>query len=160
MYDEAGEIFDADAIPLSDDQMRALARIPYSDTGKSLLDAIDLFPLSCKLQTGLKQLALSYLSRDAIFAHNSDISTIMRAYDVSAITLDFLKSPKDAESKEIPPFMRNLRFLVASRASRTVGGETKDERTLQYNPTQRVEQIQRVEHAPLPREPEADEGGL
>lgn len=163
MYDEpydSGEIFDADAIPLSDDQMRALARIPYSDTGKSLLAAIDSFPLSCELQTGMKQLALSYLSRDAIFAHNPDISSIIRAYDVSAITLDFLKSPKDAESRELPPFMRNLRFLVQSRASRTIGGKAKDERELQYNPTQRIEQVQRVEHAPHPQEPEADEGGL
>ena len=160
MYDEDMGIFDADSIPISDDQMRALARIPYSDTGGSLLGAINSFPLSRRYKLGLKQLALSYLSRDAIFAHNESVTSMIRAYDISAITLDFLKTPKDAECMEIPPFMRNLRFLVQARASRTIGGETKDERELQYNPTQRVEQVQRVEHAPIPQDSESDEGGI
>ena len=152
-------IFNADDIPISDDQTRALARIPYSDTGLSILDTISSFPLSRELKTGLSELVLTYLSRDAIFAHNPSISGVMRSYEVSVITLDFLKTPKDAESKEIPPFLRNIRFLVQARASRTIGGKQIDERTRQYNPTQRIEQVQRVESAPIPKEAQ-DEGGL
>ena len=158
--EDYGEVFDADNIPLSDDQMRAIARIPYSDTGKSIIETIKSFPLSQELQTGLTELVLTYLSKDAIFAHNQSVSAVMRSYEVSVITLDFLKSPKDAESKEVPPFLRNIRFLVQSRATRTVGGKQIDERTRQYNPTQRIEQVQTVKQAPLPRGAEEDEGGL
>lgn len=157
---EGGEIFDADAIPLSDDQMRALARIAYSDTGKSILAMIDSLPLTYKMKSGLKNLAVTNLSRDTIFAHNTSVTSIMSAYKVSVIQLDLLKSPKDAESNELPPFLSNLQSLVLARVSRTVGGKSQDERTLQYNPTTRVEQVQRIESAPIPREPEADEGGL
>ena len=160
MMDGYETIFDADDVGISDDQMRALARIPYSDTGLSLLAAIESFPLSRELKTGLAHLALTYLSRDAIFAHNSSLSSTMAAYDVSVITLDFLKSPKDAECTELPPFLRNLRFLVKARATRTLGGTPKNERELQYNPTQRVEQVQTVKHEPAVQEPAGDEGGL
>jgi len=153
-------IFDADDVGIADDQMRALARIPYSDTGLSILEAIESFPLSRELKTGLEHLALTYLSRDAIFAHNSSLSSTMAAYDVSVITLDFLKSPKDSECTELPPFLRNLRFLVKARATRTLGGTPKNERELQYNPTQRVEQVQTVKHEPAVQEPADDEGGL
>lgn len=159
MDEEDYGIFDPDVIGLSDDQMRATAGIPFSDTAKAIRKMIDGYPLSMELQTGLKQLALSYLSRDAIFAHNASIANMMRAYDINAISLDFLKSPKDAECTELPPFMRNIRFLVNARATRTTG--EGDERTRQYHPTQRVEQVQRViREPPRERQPEPDEGGI
>ena len=143
MNDEEGfGIFDPETITVSDDRIRATAQIPFSDTGDSLLATINNFPLSIKMQTGLKQLVTSFMSRDSIFAHNASVTGLMRAYDISAITLDFVKSPNDAECVELPPFLRNLRFLVGARATRTVGETSpKDERALQYNPTQRIEQV-------------------
>lgn len=157
--DDYAEIFD-DNIPLSDDHLRATAQIPCSDSGNAILATINSFPLSTKYQNGLKCLAVTWLSKDTVYAHNTSASSVMRTYHLSVIALDFDKSPKDAECSELPPFLRNLGSLAEARISRTIGSKAVDERERQYNPTQRVEQVQTVKHVPPLQEQEADEGGL
>jgi len=163
-YDEdyAEPMFDSDNVPFTDDRVRATAMLPISDTGNKFLEAVDSMPLSVKLKTGLANVIGTFLSKDVLYSHNKSVGDVSRAYDLSIITLDFLKSPHDAEYFGLPPFLRSLRFAVMSRATRTIGGKVVDERTRQYEPmtTQRVEQYQKVHHE-LPPQPESrDEGGI
>lgn len=153
-------MFDPDNVPFSDDRVRATAMLPISDTGNKFIAAVDAMPLTVKLKSGLMNVIGTFLSKDVLYSHNKSICDVMRAYDLSVIMLDFLKSPHDAEYMGLPPFLRELRFTVQSRASRTIGGKLIDERTRQYEPmtTQRVEQYQKVHHE-LPQEPR-DEGGI
>ena len=161
-YDDYAEpMFDPDNVPFTDDRVRATAMLPISDTGNKFIAAVDAMPLSVKLKAGLMNVIGTFLSKDVLYSHNKSIGDVIRAYDLSVIMLDFLKSPHDAEYMGLPPFMRELRFTVQSRASRTIGGKIVDERTRQYEPmtTQRVEQYQKVHHELPPQEPR-DEGGI
>lgn len=168
MTDEYGEevydtdtMFDSDNVPFTDDRARATAMLPISDTGRKFLDKVANMPLSVKMKSGLKDDIQTFLSKDILFSHNKSVGDVMRAYDLSVITLDFLKSPRDAEYVGLPPLLRSLRFAVQSRATRTIGGKVVDERTRQYEPmtTQRVEQYQKTQHE-LPQHEPLDEGGL
>lgn len=154
--------FDAENVPFTDDRARATAMLPISDTGNKFLEMIDEMPISVKLKSGLEYLIRTFLSKDILYSHNKSTGDVMRAYDLGVITLDFLKSPHDAEYVGMPPFMRDLRFAVQSRATRTIGGTVVDERTRQYEPrtTQRVEQYQRVHHELPPHQEPPDEGGI
>lgn len=160
-YDDYTEpMFDQDNVPFSDDRVRATAMLPISDTGSKFLEAVDDMPLSAKMKSGLKNVIGTFLSKDILYSHNKGVGDVVRAYDLGVITLDFLKSPHDAEFVGLPPFLRGLRFAVQSRATRTIGGKIVDERTRQYEPTQRVEQYQKVRHEVQPQPESRDEGGL
>ena len=160
--DYSDPAFDSDNVPFNDDRVRATAMLPISDTGNKFLEMIDEMPISVKLKAGLANVIRTFLSKDVLYSHNKSIGDVIRAYDLGVITLDFLKSPHDAEYVGLPPFMRELRFTVQSRATRTIGGTVVDERTRQYEPmtTQRVEQYQRVHHELPPHQELPDEGGI
>lgn len=155
-------MFDPENVPFSDDRVRATAMLPISDTGNKFLEAVDEMPLSVKLKAGLANIIETFLSKDVLYSHNKSVGDVIRAYDLSIITLDFLKSPHDAEYFGLPPFLRSLRFAVQSRATRTIGGKVVDERTRQYEPktTQRVEQYQRMRHETSSQQELPDEGGI
>lgn len=155
-------MFDPDNVPFTDDRVRATAMLPISDTGKKFLEAVDDMPLSVKMKAGLTNVIGTFLSKDVLYSHNKSVGEVVRSYDLSIITLDFLKSPHDAEYFGLPPFLRGLRFAVQSRATRTIGGKVVDERTRQYEPmtTQRVEQYQKVHHEVQPQQEPHDEGGI
>lgn len=162
-YDDYAEpMFDSENVPFTDDRVRATAMLPISDTGNKFLAMVDEMPISVKLKAGLANVIGTFLSKDVLYSHNKSVGDVIRAYDLGVITLDFLKSPHDAEYVGMPPFMRELRFAVQSRATRTIGGKVVDERTRQYEPmtTQRVEQYQKVQHEMPPHQEPADEGGL
>ena len=162
-YDDYAEpMFDSDNVPFTDDRVRATAMLPISDTGNKFLAMVDEMPISVKLKAGLANVIGTFLSKDVLYSHNKGVGDVIRAYDLGVITLDFLKSPHDAEYVGMPPFMRELRFAVQSRATRTIGGKVVDERTRQYEPmtTQRVEQYQNVKHELPPQREPADEGGI
>lgn len=162
-YDDYAEpMFDSENVPFTDDRVRATAMLPISDTGNKFLAMVDEMPISVKLKAGLANVIGTFLSKDVLYSHNKSVGDVIRAYDLGVITLDFLKSPHDAEYVGMPPFMRELRFAVQSRATRTIGGKVVDERTRQYEPmtTQRVEQYQKVQHEMPPQQEPADEGGI
>lgn len=165
MPDEYGDypepMFDSENVPFADDRVRATAMLPISDTGNKFLDAVEAMPLSVKMKAGLANTISTFLSKDVLYSHNKSVGDVVRAYDLSIITLDFLKSPHDAEYFGLPPFLRGLRFAVQSRATRTIGGKVVDERTRQYEPmtTQRVEQYQKVQHE-VPKQEPVDDGGI